>query len=201
MTQEERRVSIPCGDLSLEGALGGNMDNNVVWAVTQAYASRGYTTLRFNFRGVGGSEGSYGEGTGESRDVAAALDLLRQRGTSSPDLAGYSFGAWVIARALPEVGEVGQVLMVSPPVAFMGFSFLGRNPRIRWIITGERDPFAPPDEVRSMARLWNPDCLVEVVDGADHFYGGLEGKLISLIQHFLDQGAGDTSSPSSQRAR
>ena len=71
---------------------GGNMHNNVVVAISQAYQKLDYTTLRFNFRGVGGSQGSYGDGIGEQEDVSAAVAFLADLGMNQIDLAGYSFG-------------------------------------------------------------------------------------------------------------
>ena len=114
----EERVFIQAGEMKIEGRLdnapgekaaivthphplyGGDMNNNVVEALVQAYREKGYTTLRFNFRGVGQSGGSFDEGIGEQEDVKAALAHLGELGKSSIDLAGYSFGAWVNAFGL-----------------------------------------------------------------------------------------------------
>ena len=73
---------------------GGDMHNNVVVAMARVYRQKGYTTLRFNFRGVGNSQGSYGDGVGEQEDVRAAISYLAGLSTLKIDLAGYSFGAW-----------------------------------------------------------------------------------------------------------
>jgi alpha/beta superfamily hydrolase len=78
---------------------GGNMHNNVVISITNTYQKMGYTTLRFNFRGVGNSQGSYGDGVGEQEDVRAAISYLTDSSINQIDLAGYSFGAWVNALA------------------------------------------------------------------------------------------------------
>ena len=99
------------------------MFNNVVESVVRAYRQKDYTTLRFNFRGVGRSEGSHGQGQGEREDVRAALAYLRELGKSSTDLAGYSFGAWVNALALKDFVPAKRIILVSPPVNFMDFSW------------------------------------------------------------------------------
>ena len=78
------------------------MHNNVVESLVHAYQRAGYATLRFNFRGVGSSQGKYDQGEGEREDVKAALHYLAEQGKNVVDLAGYSFGAWVNALARPE---------------------------------------------------------------------------------------------------
>ena len=98
---------------------GGNMHNNVVIAVSRAYQSRGCTTLRFNFRGVGGSQGNYDDGVGEQEDVRAAVAYLADNGMEQIDLAGYSFGAWVNALAINGGLQVARMIMLSPPVAII----------------------------------------------------------------------------------
>ncbi len=114
----EEHIFFYSGGLKLEGLLdahagqkavvvthphplyGGSMHSNVVEAVLRAYAGKGYTTLRFNFRGAGASEGVHEKGIGEQEDVGAALAFLREKGKSAIDLAGYSFGAWVNAQVV-----------------------------------------------------------------------------------------------------
>ena len=95
---------------------GGSMHNNVVKGLARIYHLAGYTTLRFNFRSVGASEGEYDNGNGEREDVKAALHYLSQRGKKVLELAGYSFGSWVNALAITEVDTVSRMNMISPPV-------------------------------------------------------------------------------------
>ena len=164
---------------------GGTMDNDVVESVVRGYKEKGYTTMRFNFRGVGRSEGTYDEGLGEQEDVRSALLYLRDRGMDVLDLAGYSFGAWVNARGLNRLPEVHRMVMVSPPVNFVDFSFLGFDPRIRLVIGGSEDDIAPPDMIRAMLPTWNPEGRLEVIRGADHFYPGRTGEITEIIGRFL----------------
>ena len=100
---------------------GGNMHNNVVMAVSQIYQKLDYTTLRFNFRGVGSSQGSYGDGIGEQQDVKAAIAYLVDLGVKHIDLAGYSFGSWVNGHLNCAKSGIANMVMVSPPVAFIEF--------------------------------------------------------------------------------
>ena len=111
----EEKIQFNSGELSIEGRIsrgqgsravvlthphpqfGGDMYNPVVESIGHVYQRQGITTLRFNFRGVGSSQGSYGNGIGEQEDVLAAMRCLRENGHGPIDLPGYSFGAWVNA--------------------------------------------------------------------------------------------------------
>jgi alpha/beta superfamily hydrolase len=166
---------------------GGEMHNNVVEAVIQAYRAHGYSTLRFNFRGVGKSEGSYEEGRGEQGDVGAALKFLSDRGKSSIDLAGYSFGAWVNALGAGKLEQARRMVMVSPPVNFVNFDFLKHNPKIQLVIVGNRDDIAGYKAIEKLMPNWNPEAILRIIEGADHFYGGYTQELKSIISEFLDR--------------
>lgn len=199
----EEKIYFKSGDITLEGLLdraggsrgavvthphplyGGAMRNNVVSTLVQAYGETGYSTLRFNFRGVGASQGRYDNGAGEQEDVKAALDHLFAMGCVSLDLAGYSFGAWVNAMGQELYPEVERLCLISPPVAFMDFSALAYSPRIRMVISGSLDDIAPPSLIREMIERWNPEAEFRVVEGADHFYGGYEGELSGVLKDFL----------------
>lgn len=199
----EESVRIPAGDLTLEGRLaraagekaavvthphplyGGDMNNNVVEALAVGYARAGFTTLRFNFRGVGRSEGSYDNGQGEMEDVRHAVALLAESGARSIHLAGYSFGAWVNARALDRIPDIREAVMVSPPAGFMDFSFVRPEPRVRLVITGARDEIAEPSLVAQLVPRWNPEAVLHVIQEADHFYFGHTEALRSVLATHL----------------
>ena len=166
---------------------GGDMHNNVVAAVCRTYQKIGATTLRFNFRGVGGSQGNYGDGIGEQEDIRAAVAYLADIGTRRIDLAGYSFGGWVNALAVKDGLKVDHMIMVSPPVAFIDFNSLSNLGSLKLIITGNRDEIAPADRVEKLYPAWNPQANFEVIDGADHFYGGYEDKLEAVLANYLVQ--------------
>jgi alpha/beta superfamily hydrolase len=200
----EERVFIPSKGLKLEGLMdgapgkeavvvthphpvyGGQMHNNVVESLVRVYRRQGYGTLRFNFRGVGQSEGTYDNGDGEQDDVRAALEYLYGMGKISIDLAGYSFGAWVNARGLNSFSHVKRLIMISPPVNFMDFSFLEYNPMIRLVITGSDDVLAPSAIIEKMLQVWNPEAEFNIIQGADHFYWGKSGEIESAVESFLD---------------
>ena len=160
---------------------GGDMHNPVVDTIRKVYRDKGYTTLRFNFRGTGHSEGRYDEGLGEQIDVCAAVEVLRAEGMEQIVLAGYSFGAWVNARTVASGLKIHQMLMVSPPVAMIDFFDIGFLGGLELVITGGRDDIAPVEEVEKMMETWNQAARLEVIVPADHFYGGYLNDLAKVL--------------------
>ena len=172
---------------------GGDMNNNVVESVVRAYEKKGYTTLRFNFRGVGRSEGGYDEGTGEQGDVRAAVAFLGGLGKTSIDVVGYSFGAWVNAQCIESLTDVKWMVMVSPPVNFLDFSFLKYCAKIRLVIAGSADDIAPPSMIKDMIPVWNSEAEFNIIQGADHFYLGKTSEIEGIIGDLIDlEGYGGT---------
>ena len=164
---------------------GGTMYNQVVETLVEVYQDKGFSTLRFNFRGVGGSEGSYDEGKGEQEDVRSALRYMYKRGKRNIDLAGYSFGAWVNAKINYNHSLCNRIVMISPPVAFLDFTFLSFNPKIRLVVAGGKDDIAPADKITNVINTWNPKARLEVIEGADHFYTGKIDSLKSILSRFI----------------
>ena len=164
---------------------GGTMYNQVVETLVEVYQDKGFSTLRFNFRGVEGSEGSYDEGKGEQEDVRSALRYMYERGKRNIDLAGYSFGAWVNAKINDNHSLCNRIVMISPPVAFLDFTFLSFNPKIRLVVAGGKDDIAPADKIKNDINVWNPKAHFEVIEGADHFYTGRIDSLKSILSRFI----------------
>jgi len=164
---------------------GGDMYNIVVESIARAYRKKDYTTLRFNFRGVGKSQGRYDKGVGEQTDVAAALYHLRQTGIDKLDLAGYSFGAWVNALVSCKDTSMDHMIMVSPPVGVIDFQPVTRIDRLHLAVTGSRDEFAPADKIEELVPIWNDRSYFEIIAGADHFYGGHLEQLESILSTYI----------------
>lgn len=161
---------------------GGEMHNPVVEAIVNAFRKKGFTTLRFNFRGVGGSQGEYDDGRGEQRDILGALAYLRKLGAQHLHLAGYSFGAYVCFRLMPAEPDVKRLIMVSPPVGFMAFPPDVAAPCLRWVVTGSEDrEIAPVHLIRQQMPGWNPEASLKIIQGADHFYTGALAALESFL--------------------
>ena len=203
----DNRVEFKSGDLTLEGllsvggrkgavlahphpVLGGNMRDHVLMAMSQAFIGAGYSTLRFNFRGTGRSEGFFDNGTGEQEDLKSAVNYLKIMGYEQTILAGYSFGAWVSSKISmsPNIsGDISGVIMVSPPISEMEFDF--EYSRVDLVITGDSDPFCPLDSLAGYAAA--NGFKVAVVPGADHFYFGKELQLIERLNNFLKAWSGE----------
>ena len=101
------------------------------------------------------------------------------------DLAGYSFGAWVNALTKPPVDAVQSMIMVSPPVAFLDFGSAQPLPQLQLVIAGSRDEIAPPELIQTTLSNWNPGARLEIIEGADHFYGAYTEKLVSILTGYL----------------
>jgi hypothetical protein len=168
---------------------GGDMANIVVLTAARALAARGMSALRFNFRGVGRSTGTYGGGLEEADDVAAALAFLKSRVPGPYYVVGYSFGAAVAGRALLQGLAADGAVFIAPPVAFMDLSFLPRVPGLRLIAVGDRDDLCPLTSLEalmaeSQAAPGETPAAIRVIAGADHFFGGGEEDLFRALRDF-----------------
>jgi alpha/beta superfamily hydrolase len=156
---------------------GGDMENNVIRALDSAFAAAGFGVLRFNFRGVGDSQGHYAEGIGEQEDVKGALAwLAAQPGIDAHRifLGGYSFGARVALHVAAVSGQVRGFVVVAPPVLRGELPCLDHHHGPKVILCGSADPVAPPEILTSWAeRLPQPKRLI-ILEGVDHFFLGHE---------------------------
>jgi alpha/beta superfamily hydrolase len=158
---------------------GGDMDNAVVVATGAALNASGVAVLRFNFGGVGRSTGGWGGGTAEVADVRTAFEALAARlGSTVPvALVGYSFGAWAAVRAAADGCPARRVVAIAPPLAFLDWSDLDAFRTPLDVLVGDRDQFC--DRVR-LAQL-PPTIRVQVIRGADHFFGGREPEVGAAV--------------------
>jgi len=165
---------------------GGTMHNKVVHYLAKTLNELGLCTVRFNFRGVGASEGSYGDGDGEVQDLQAVLDWVRQRQRQAGAdiwLAGFSFGAYVALREGCAEG-VSRLITVAPPVNLFDFEVF-EPPSCPWLLLqGESDEVVPYRNVRRwVGRLNRPPEFVPL-PGVDHFF---HGKLNVLHEVLMDR--------------
>lgn len=199
---KEERISFESAGLTIEGLyapgdgskgvvvthphslMGGSMANNVVDAIVSAFHNHGHTTLRFNFRGVGRSEGRFDDGVGEQEDVKGAIGFLKEKGLNEIILAGYSFGAWVNSRVLAGYDGLSDVIMVSPPIDFVPFDFSHLAGKCGLIICGDSDQFCPLPSLENIVQ--HVGCRLEVVRGADHFYFGHEQEIQKYLSDYLN---------------
>ena len=167
---------------------GGNKDNNVVTALWQALPQAGFLTFRFNFRGVGASEGRFEEGIGEVRDLAGAVRFLRdvEPGDLPCFLVGYSFGAYVIHRLNPLPATVRGIVMISPPVSMSDFKMRSFKVCPTLVLAGDQDLFCRPDDLEEMVRSLKGESTLKIFPGRDHFWFGRENELITGVQTWLE---------------
>ena len=172
---------------------GGTMNNRIVQELYKTFVRRGFATLRFNFRGVGKSQGEFDSGIGELADAATALDWLQ---TSNPTasqcwVAGYQFGAWIGMQLLMRRPETDGFVSVSPPTNIQDFSFLAPCPASGLILHGGGDNVTTPVEVeRVVAKLRTQKGIsiaYELVEGANHYWSNHLSAVESHVGHYLDQ--------------
>ena len=151
---------------------GGDMDNPVVVRVQEVCAGLGLATLRFNFRGVGGSGGAHGDGVGEQDDARAALEALaRTTGGAPTVIAGYSFGARIAALVACGDPRIGGLTLIAPPLGMYDFACIESVRAPTLMVAGTADSYCPaPDFARLSARL--PSATAVSIEGADHFFFG-----------------------------
>jgi uncharacterized protein len=169
---------------------GGTMRSIVISALFEALPRVGVTCLRFNFRGVEGSEGAYGDGHGEQRDAQAAIRALAaELATSGADvpliLAGWSFGGDVALTTVDDA--VTAWFAVAPPLRiFPDFSAVAHDPRPKLLALAEHDEFREPSSVLGEVEGWIA-TQTAVVPGASHFFVGRTDRLVEIAVAYVDQ--------------
>ena len=206
---KQTRVSFTSGGLFLEGILaipegagplpavivchphplyGGSMDNNVVCNLSETLTQASLASFKFNFRGVGGSQGEFGQGIGEREDVEAAISFIstvKEVDSKRIGLAGYSAGAGF---ALP-VGfrddRIKALAAISPPLSMFDFDFLKSCPKQKLLISGGRDELIPTDQFLEFCQKIPEPKECEIIEGADHFWWGYESPLADKVAAFF----------------
>ena len=160
---------------------GGSMHDAVLETAADVLMERNIGTVRFNFRGVGASDGDHDEGRGEADDLVAVRDwLAAEHAPGELWLAGYSFGANVVWRARSRIAEARRIVLIAPPVGAMEFSPPNDAEAARvTVVAGDRDAFVDLDTLRA----WSGGrCDIRTVDGADHFFGGRWDALAEVLR-------------------
>jgi len=172
---------------------GGHMDNPVAVQLFHLFMKRGFNVLRFNFRGVGRSQGEFDSGIGELADAATALDWLQASHPAASQcwVAGYSFGAWIGMQLLMRRPETDGFISVSPPTNAYDFSFLAPCPASGLILHGANDTVVPPVEVeRVVSKLRTQKGIVidyDLVEGANHFWAEQLKEVEGRVGGYLDK--------------
>ncbi len=170
---------------------GGTMNNKIVYRLYHTFVQNGFSVLRFNFRGIGKSQGSYDEGVGELTDAATALDWLQAQNPDAPTcwIAGFSFGAWISLQLLMRRPEIEGFVAVSPPANLYDFSFLAPCPAAGLITQGDKDDVVQEELVSKLAgrlgvSVANP-VEYKVIHSADHYYRGVEEELSGSVNDYI----------------
>jgi len=164
---------------------GGTMTNKVVHTVCKTFSNLGLPALRFNFRGIGQSEGSYDEGQGESKDLLILCEIMKE---SWPEhqlwLAGFSFGSWIAARSAVSA-DAKQLLSIAPPVQYFDFNQM-QMPDCPWLVLmGEEDEVVEPEVVFNWIEAQsNPPALIRFPQTGHFFHGQLVNMRNLLEKHY-----------------
>ena len=206
---KKTRVSFPSGGLVLEGILaipegagpfpaiivchphplyGGSMDNNVVCNLSETLTQASLVSFKFNFRGVGGSQGEFGQGIGEREDVEAAISFIstvKEVDSKRIGLAGYSAGAGFALPVGLNDARIKALAAVSPPLPMFDFDFLKGCLKPKLLISGSRDDLIPTDQFLEFCQNLPEPKECESIEGADHFWWGYESSLAAKVTAFF----------------
>ncbi|MCW5698669.1 MAG: alpha/beta hydrolase [Rhodospirillales bacterium] len=172
---------------------GGAMGNRLVVALYQEFQRRGFSVLRFNFRGVGRSQGEFDNGQGELSDAASALDWLESINPNASEcwIGGYSFGAWIGMQLMMRRPEITRFISVSPPAGMHDFTFLAPCPSSGLILHGTDDTSIPPAAVAKLAQKLSMQKNITIeyrtIAGADHFFQSHVEEVAAAAADYMDR--------------
>ena len=170
---------------------GGTMNNKVSYVMYQTFVKLGFNVMRFNFRGVGKSEGAFDDGNGELSDAATMLDWLQTENSHAKGfwVAGFSFGAWIAMQLLMWRPELDGFIVASPPANMYDFNFLAPCPVSGLLIQGDIDDVVPLGTVETLAKKLRQQkgikINLDVIKGADHFFTGKLPLLSQGMESYL----------------
>jgi len=172
---------------------GGTMNNKVIYSLYQSFVKRGFSTLRFNFRGVGRSQGVFDSGQGELSDAASALDWIQTYNPNAQTcwVAGFSFGAWISMQLMMRRPEISGFISIAPPANIHDFSFLAPCPASGLILHGDKDNVVPISSVdkfsQKLQKQNNIEIDYQVIKGCDHFFLDYLDEMIIQVDNYLDK--------------
>ena len=208
---QKTRVTFRCDELSLEGVLtipegtgpspavivchphplyGGSMDNNVVYSVSEALTQASLISLKFNFRGVGRSQGAFSQGIGEQEDVNAAISFVTtvsEVDSKRIGLFGYSAGAGFALPVAFKDARIKALAAISPPLSMFDFEFLKGCLKPKLLISGSGDDFTPTSQFIEFCQNLPEPKEHHTIKGADHFWGGYEAVLAAKVTAFFTE--------------
>ena len=179
---------------------GGTMNNKVCYNLFDTFRKQGFSVLRFNFRGVGMSEGEFDNGIGELSDAASAMDWLQNQNKDSAEcwVGGFSFGAWIGMQLLMRRPEIQGFISVAPPANMFDFNFLAPCPSSGLIVNGSDDKIVPASYVKKLHDKLKIQKRITVdhtlIDDAGHFFDGQLDELSdACVDYLQSRRAGTTN--------
>jgi len=172
---------------------GGTMNNKVVYNLYYGMHGLGFSVMRFNFRGVGRSQGEFDGGIGELSDAASALDYLQEMNPNARQcgVVGFSFGAWIGMQLLMRRPEISGFVSVAPPANMYDFSFLAPCPSSGLVLNGSNDRVAPPDDVTKLVTKLKTQKGITithtVMEGANHFFDKQLDEMVSHVTTYVGE--------------
>ncbi|MGF1474137.1 MAG: alpha/beta hydrolase [Geminicoccaceae bacterium] len=172
---------------------GGTMNNRIVYNLFLAYQRRGFSVLRFNFRGVGRSQGIFDQGQGELRDAASALDWMQLHNPNSKVcwVAGFSFGSWIAMQLLMRRPEIEGFVCAALPASQYDFSFLAPCPSSGVMIQGSKDIVTSVESVEKLAHKLQHQRKITIdvttIADADHAFSGKLEVFNEAVERYLDK--------------
>ncbi|OGN95397.1 MAG: hypothetical protein A2Z77_03965 [Chloroflexi bacterium RBG_13_51_36] len=206
---KETRVDFQSGELTLEGVLaipegvppfpavivchphslyGGSMDNNVVCSLTETLTEASFVSFKFNFRGVGESQGEFGQGIGEQEDTEAAIffiSMLKEVDSKTVGLAGYSAGAGFAFPVGFKDTRIKALAAVSPAFDMFDFSYLKKCLKPKLLVLGSKDNFVATSDFLEFCQTLPEPKQCEIIEGADHSWWGYESRMAAEVTNFF----------------
>ena len=170
---------------------GGTMNNKVVYNMFHTYVNKGFSCIRFNFRGVGRSQGNFAMGDGELTDAATMMDWLLENHKQARQrwIVGFSFGSWIAMQLLMRRPEVTAFICVAPPTNMYDFNFLAPCQTAGLIIQGTSDIVVPPEHAdelyQKLLQQKGIDISMKKIDDADHFFVNHMDSLCQTIDDYI----------------
>ena len=179
----------------------GTMNNRVTFATYKLFQKRGFSVMRFNFRGVGRSEGAFDNGEGELADAASAMDWLQSQNPTSNTswISGFSFGSWIGMQLMMRRPEITGFISISPPASTHDFSFLAPCPASGLIVQGKDNDLVPASKVENLVERISKQkgisIEISVIEGANHFFTSHLDEAMTSINNYLDKTKDGKSMP------
>ena len=179
----------------------GTMNNRVTFATYKLFQKRGFSVMRFNFRGVGRSVGTFDNGEGELADAASAMDWLQSQNPTSNTswISGFSFGSWIGMQLMMRRPEITGFISISPPASTHDFSFLAPCPASGLIVQGKDNDLVPASRVENLVERISKQkgisIEISIIEGANHFFTSHLDEAMTSINNYLDKTKDGKSMP------